>query len=120
MDQEQLQQMEDSLSSAQKEVEQTLRPWLMGVEVQEAAHKRRLFGINSDIDNILADIDNLKDIYESIPDDCFNTSPIENAWGTDLILKPSWGASLRCTSNICLLILLKTEVSSQSLIVINT
>lgn len=69
--------MEDSLASAQKKVEQRLRPWLREVEVQEAAHQRRLSAVNTDIDNILADIENLKDILASVPNGCFNTLPIE-------------------------------------------
>lgn len=73
-----LQQMEASLAAAQRNVEQQLKPWLSDVEAQEAAHKRRLFGINTDIDNILADIENLKEILKSVPNGCFNTLPIEN------------------------------------------
>lgn len=78
VDQKRLQQMDDSLSSAERNVELHLRPWLRDVEVQEAAQKRRLFGINADIDNILADIENLNDILKSVPNGCFNTLPIEN------------------------------------------
>lgn len=77
VDQERLQQMDDSLASAQRKVEQHLRPWLREVELQEAAHQRRLSAVNSDIDQILADVENLKDILASVPNDCFNTSPIE-------------------------------------------
>lgn len=73
-----LQQMEASLAAAQRNVEQQLKPWLSDVEAQEAAQKRRLSGINTDIDNILADIENLKDILKSVPNGCFNTLPIEN------------------------------------------
>lgn len=69
--------MDDSLDSAQRKVEQDLRPWLRDVELQEAAHKRRLSAVNTDIDNVLADIENLKDILASVPHGCFNTLPIE-------------------------------------------
>lgn len=78
MDLKRLQQMEASLAAAQRTVEQQLKPWLSDVEAQEAAQKRRLSGINTDIDNILADIENLKDILKSVPNGCFNTLPIEN------------------------------------------
>lgn len=78
VDQEQLQQMEDTLSKTQRDVEQRLGPWLKKVEVQEADQKRRLHGINTDIDNILADIENLNQILVAIPKGCYNTAPIEN------------------------------------------
>lgn len=78
MDLERLQQMEASVAGAQSNVEQHLKPWLIDVEAQEAAQKRRLSAINTDIDNILADIENLKDILQSVPNGCFNTLPIEN------------------------------------------
>lgn len=69
--------MDDSLANAQRKVEQHLRPWLREVELQEAAHKRRLSAVHADVDNVLVDIDNLKDILASVPEGCFNTPPIE-------------------------------------------
>lgn len=78
VDLERLERMERSLDVVETNVEQRLKPWLRDVAVQEAAHKRHLFGINTDIDNILADIENLKDILKSVPKGCFNTLPIEN------------------------------------------
>lgn len=70
--------MEDTLIETQRDVEQRLGPWLREVEVQEAAQKRRLFDINTDIVNILADIENLNQILAAIPEGCYNTAPIEN------------------------------------------
>ncbi|XP_029687372.1 laminin subunit gamma-2 isoform X2 [Takifugu rubripes] len=78
VDLKRLQQVEASVDGAQRNVEQHLKPWLSDVEAQEAAQKRRLYGINTDIDNILADIENLKVILQSVPNGCFNTLPIEN------------------------------------------
>lgn len=69
--------MDASLSSAERTVEQRLRPWLREVELQEAAHRRHLSAVNADVDKVLADIKNLEDILKSIPEGCFNTSPIE-------------------------------------------
>lgn len=77
VDQERLQQMDASLSSAERTVEQRLRPWLREVELQEAAHRRHLSAVNADVDKVLADIKNLEDILKSIPEGCFNTLPIE-------------------------------------------
>lgn len=79
VDQTRLQQMDASLDSAQKKVEQHLRPWFEQVVQQEDLYKRRLSTVNADVDNVLADIENLKDILASIPEGCFKTSPPEKA-----------------------------------------
>lgn len=78
VDPRRVQQMEASLAGAQRNVEQHLKPWLSRVEAHEAAQKRRLSALNTDIDNVLADIANLQDILDSVPSGCFNTLPIEN------------------------------------------
>lgn len=77
MDQQRLQQMDESLAGVQTELEQRLRPRLRELEQQEAAQQRRLSAADADIRNVLADIQNLKDILASVPDGCFNTPPIE-------------------------------------------
>lgn len=69
--------MDESLDGAQKKVEQHLRPWMERVVLQEDLYKHHLSTVNADIDNVLADIENLKDILASIPEGCFNTLPIE-------------------------------------------
>ncbi len=76
-----LRQLEDSLSDAQRDVEGRLRPRLRDMEEREAAQRRRLNGINLDIDTILRDIANLEDILKAVPNGCFNSPPIEEAWG---------------------------------------
>nr|XP_046265365.1 laminin subunit gamma-2 [Scatophagus argus] len=78
VDEEHLKQLEDSLAGAQREVER-LKPRLRDMEEQEAAQRWRLTSINLDIDTILRDIANLEDILKTIPDDCFNSQPIEEA-----------------------------------------
>lgn len=77
VDQKHLQQLNESLSGAERTVDQRLRPWLREVELQEAAHRHHLSAVNADVDKVLADIRNLEDILKSIPEGCFNTSPIE-------------------------------------------
>ncbi|XP_020514696.2 laminin subunit gamma-2 [Labrus bergylta] len=79
VDETQLKQLEDSLAGAQRDVEDRLRPRLKDMEDQEAAHRRRLTGINQDIDTILKDIANLEDIKRSIPEGCYNLPPMEEA-----------------------------------------
>ncbi|KAM6989831.1 laminin subunit gamma-2 [Tautogolabrus adspersus] len=75
----QLKQLEDSLASAERDVEERLRPRLRDMEDQETAQRRRLTGINQDIDIILKDIVNLEDILRSVPKGCYNSPPIEEA-----------------------------------------
>lgn len=78
VDEKHLKQLEDSLAGAQRDVE-ALRPRLRDMEDQEAAQRRRLTGINLDIDTVLGDIANLEDILKAIPNGCFNSPPIEEA-----------------------------------------
>lgn len=79
MDERKLKQLEDSLAEAKRGVEGNLRPRLRDMEDKEAAHRRRLTSVNRDIDSILEDISNLEDILGSIPTDCYNSPPIEQA-----------------------------------------
>lgn len=79
MDERLLKQLEDSVADAQRDVEGRLRPRLQDMEEQEAAQRRRLTGINLDIDTILADIANLEDILRTVPNGCYNSPPIEEA-----------------------------------------
>lgn len=79
VDEKRLQQLEDSLADAQRDVDGGLRPRLKDMEEQEAAQRRRLTGINLDIDSILRDIANLEDILKAVPNGCFNSPPIEEA-----------------------------------------
>lgn len=79
VDEKRLKQLEDSLADAQRDVEGRLVPRLRDMEDQEAAQRRRLTGINLDIDSILGDIANLEDILRAVPSGCFNSPPIEEA-----------------------------------------
>ncbi|KAI3375169.1 hypothetical protein L3Q82_021076, partial [Scortum barcoo] len=76
VDEKHLKQLEDSVAGAQRDVD-ALRPRLRDMEVLEAAQRRRLTGINLDIDTVLGDIANLEDILKSIPSGCYNSPPIE-------------------------------------------
>ncbi|XP_053186882.1 laminin subunit gamma-2 [Scomber japonicus] len=77
VDETRLKQLEDSLADAQRDVDDVLKPRLRDMEDQESAQRRRLSGINVDIDTIMADIANLEDILKTIPKGCFNSPPIE-------------------------------------------
>uniref|UniRef100_UPI0037E831B8 laminin subunit gamma-2 isoform X2 n=1 Tax=Semicossyphus pulcher TaxID=241346 RepID=UPI0037E831B8 len=77
VDEKQLKQLEDSLADTQRDVEDNLMPRLRGMEHQEGAQRRRLNGINLDIDTILKDITNLEDILKAVPKHCYNSPPIE-------------------------------------------
>uniref|UniRef100_A0A3P8S9W4 Laminin subunit gamma 2 n=1 Tax=Amphiprion percula TaxID=161767 RepID=A0A3P8S9W4_AMPPE len=79
VDEEDLKRLEDSLANAQRNVEGNLRPRLRDMEEKEEAQRRRLTGINQDIDTILADIANLEDILRAVPRGCYNSPPIEEA-----------------------------------------
>lgn len=79
VDDGQLQKLEDSVANAQRDVDQHLRPRLHDITDREAAQRRQLVGINSDIDAILRDIANLDDILAAIPKGCYNSPPIEEA-----------------------------------------
>ncbi|TKS79276.1 Laminin subunit gamma-1 [Collichthys lucidus] len=77
VDENLLKKLEDSLAGAQSDVEGRLRPRLRDMEEQEAAQRRRLTGINQDIDTIMRDIANLEDILNAVPSGCYNSPPIE-------------------------------------------
>lgn len=77
VDEKYLKQLQDSLASAQREVEENLKPRFTDMEEQEAAMRRRLTGMNADIESILWDVANLREILNSIPNGCFNSPPIE-------------------------------------------
>lgn len=79
VDEGRLQQLEDSVADAQRDVDQDLRPRLRDMEEREAAQRRHLGIINHDIDGILRDIANLDDILAAIPKGCYNSPPIEEA-----------------------------------------
>ncbi|KAM9349467.1 laminin subunit gamma-2 [Symphorus nematophorus] len=79
VDEDRLKQLEVDLAGVQREVEGNLRPRLRDMEQQEAAQRRRLNGINIDIDTILGDIANLEDILRAVPKGCYNSPPIEEA-----------------------------------------
>lgn len=79
MDEGQLQQLENTVAQAQRDVDQRLRPRMRDITDREVAQRRHLVGLNSDIDAILRDIANLDDILAAIPKGCYNSPPIEEA-----------------------------------------
>uniref|UniRef100_G3NA51 Laminin, gamma 2 n=1 Tax=Gasterosteus aculeatus aculeatus TaxID=481459 RepID=G3NA51_GASAC len=79
VDETQLERLEKSVADARNDVDSRLGPRLRDMEEQEEAQRRRLSGINLDIDAILVDIENLEDILKAVPKGCFNSPPIEEA-----------------------------------------
>ncbi|XP_029930375.1 laminin subunit gamma-2 [Myripristis murdjan] len=79
VDAERLSELEEAVAGAQRSVERELRPRLDEVAEREAAQRRRLSGLNLDIDSVLLDISNLEDILKAVPNGCFNHPPHEHA-----------------------------------------
>ncbi|KAM9321928.1 laminin subunit gamma-2 isoform 2-T2 [Pholidichthys leucotaenia] len=79
VDEDRVKQLEDSLASAQKEVEGSLRPRLRDLEHREDAQRRLLSQLDLDLATILGDIANLREINSTVPAGCFNSPPIEEA-----------------------------------------
>ncbi|XP_077412018.1 laminin subunit gamma-2 [Vanacampus margaritifer] len=74
-----LQELEDSVAEARRDVEARLAPQLRDAAEREAAQRRRLSVLDGDIDAILWDIANLEDILKTVPGGCFNSPAIEKA-----------------------------------------
>ncbi|CAL8347605.1 unnamed protein product [Merluccius merluccius] len=79
VDEQRVAQLEASLADARNHVDQNLKPRLQDMEALEAAQRRLLGSLNTDIDNVLDDITNLEDILRSVPNVCINTVPQELA-----------------------------------------
>ncbi|KAG7273402.1 hypothetical protein CRUP_037464 [Coryphaenoides rupestris] len=79
VNEERIVELERSLAEARNHVNQNLKPRLQDMEEQEAAQRRLLGGLNTDIDSILYDITNLHNILNSVPKGCYNIPPIELA-----------------------------------------
>ncbi|XP_077361762.1 laminin subunit gamma-2 isoform X2 [Festucalex cinctus] len=79
LDPRRLQELEDSVAAARRDVETRLAPQLRDAAEREAAQRRRLTALDGDMDAILWDIANLEDILSTVPDGCFNSRAIENA-----------------------------------------
>ncbi|XP_068457437.1 laminin subunit gamma-2 [Clinocottus analis] len=77
VDETQLKKMEASVADAHRQVEDFLRPRLREAELLEADQRRRLTGVQRDVDSILRDIANLEEILEAVPKGCYNSPPIE-------------------------------------------
>ncbi|XP_035489050.2 laminin subunit gamma-2 [Scophthalmus maximus] len=79
VDESLLKQLEASLAGAQRDVDAGLRPRLRDMEQKEDAMRRRLTALDLDIDTVLGDIANLKEVLSKVPENCFNSPPIEEA-----------------------------------------
>ncbi|KAJ8011942.1 hypothetical protein DPEC_G00063550 [Dallia pectoralis] len=77
VDEKKLEELERSVAGARVKVNQELKPRLQQLDEMEAGQKVMLAGLIVDIDTILADIDNLEMIKNSIPKGCYNAQPME-------------------------------------------
>lgn len=69
--------LQAAVDAAKTRVTQDLKPRLKTLEEIEMRQKTILSNMSADIDTILKDIENLKEIRKAIPEGCFNMPPIE-------------------------------------------
>ncbi|KAM5147780.1 laminin subunit gamma-2 [Mantella aurantiaca] len=74
---EMLQSLESSMEKARKQVTQLLRPALHDMELSFKLQKQSILSLNKGIQQTMIDIQNLRDIKNSLPPGCYNTAPIE-------------------------------------------
>ncbi|XP_072298019.1 laminin subunit gamma-2 [Eucyclogobius newberryi] len=79
LDLDRLELLESTLGAAQVDINQGLGPRLEQMKQKEQAHKRYLRSLDLDLSTILRDIDNIKDILDSVPQGCYNNAPLEEA-----------------------------------------
>ncbi|XP_072544361.1 laminin subunit gamma-2 [Salminus brasiliensis] len=77
VDERRVSDLESAIADSRSRVEKDLRPRLRELEDKEAQQKAAIARMISDIDTILADIENLEQIRRNIPDGCYNTAPNE-------------------------------------------
>lgn len=76
MDEDGLRQLEENFSKAKNRSKQ-LRVEMLELEQAAELQKGRVLMLESSIEGILADIQNLEDIQKSLPPGCYNTKAIE-------------------------------------------
>ncbi|KAJ8390414.1 hypothetical protein AAFF_G00108080 [Aldrovandia affinis] len=76
-DEDRLTELETSMADIRDTVTEKLKPRLTALEEQETGQRRLIARLDSDIDRILLDIDNLEEIRSTIPKGCFNMPPVE-------------------------------------------
>lgn len=74
---EALQALGSSMETARKQVTQRLRPALQELELSFKFQKQRILSLDEEIQQTMIDIQNLRDIKNSLPPGCYNTAPIE-------------------------------------------
>lgn len=79
VDMSRLEDLEDSLLAAERDVSLGLEPRLEQMQQREQAHRRYLSRLDQDLSTILQDIRNIEDILSSIPEGCYNNAPLEEA-----------------------------------------
>lgn len=76
MDEDGLRQLEENFGKAKNRSKQ-LRVEMLELEQAAELQKGRVLMLESSIEGILADIQNLEDIQKSLPPGCYNTKAIE-------------------------------------------
>ncbi|XP_068095773.1 laminin subunit gamma-2 [Hyperolius riggenbachi] len=74
---ERLSDLENSMKTARTQVTQRLRPALEELEMSAKLQKQRILSLDQEIRQALIDIQNLRDIRDTLPPGCYNTAPIE-------------------------------------------
>lgn len=77
VDEKRVSDLEKAISDSRSRVETDLRPRLRELEDTEAQQRATISRMITDIDTILADIQNLEQIRRNIPANCYNTAPNE-------------------------------------------
>lgn len=74
---EALQALGSSMETARSQVTKRLRPALQELELSYKVQKQRILSLDKEIQQTMIDIQNLRDIKNSLPPGCYNTAPIE-------------------------------------------
>lgn len=77
---EALQALGSSMETARSQVTKRLRPALQELELSYKVQKQRILSLDKEIQQTMIDIQNLRDIKNSLPPGCYNTAPIERPW----------------------------------------
>lgn len=77
VDEQRVEDLERAVADGRRRVETELRPRLRELENREAQQRADMERMINDINTILADVENLRQIRANIPLGCYNTAPQE-------------------------------------------
>ncbi|MEE6495880.1 hypothetical protein FKM82_002175 [Ascaphus truei] len=77
VDEEGLSSLERSMAAARNQMSRRLRPAVEDLEKTAALQKQRILSLDMEIDHTLIDIQNLRDIRNTLPPGCYSTTAIE-------------------------------------------